>query len=313
MNLALVHTGRLGDLVASLGLVQAFVDQGHGVTVLTRPGLDELLLDTTLSPVVTRERPERYDVLIDLSRSHRSMSIAGAVAAERKLALHNPKRTGWLKALSARLAYTERLPEASRHISGRYEAVAGRFALRLGEPRLVLNEPVTRIDRAVALHVGAGRAVRVLPIDMLAGIAARVLACGGDLRLFGTERAIAAELERVLGRPLTHIRATLRNLPGELARCGMFIGADSGLLHVACALRVPSVGIFGPNVPARSAPRSSCLSIVDVPRDCRPCDQTAACPYGRACYGEIDRASLLALISDVFTHHARAPRSTSSA
>ncbi len=307
MNLALVNTGRLGDLVASLGLVQAFIDQGHGVTLVTRRGLEHLLLDTTLAPAVTGGRPPRYDTLIDLSHSHRSRSLAEGLVADRRIALHNPKRTGWLKALHSRLFYTEQLPEASRHIGGRYEAVASLFGLRLGEPRLTLTAPVTRTERGVALHVGAGQAVRVLPVDMLAGIAARVLECGADLRLFGTEREIALDLERVLGRPLNHVRAGLRELPGELACCRMFIGADSGLLHLACALGVPSVGIFGPNVPARSAPCSSVLSVVDAPLECRPCDQRAACPRERACYGQIDRAALHALISDTVVRHAGAP------
>lgn len=305
MDVALIQTGRLGDIVSSLGLVRAFVEQGHRVTLVTRAGMEQLLLDTTLAPVVTADPPAAFDTLVDLSQSHESIRLCRALKAGRRLAVFNRKRTGLLQKLRARRVYTEQLPKGSLHISERYRVVADRFGLPFHPATLSLVQPVPRLDRAVAVHVGTGQPVRVLPTDMLAGIVDGLLRLGADVRLFGTEHEIVGELQRATGQRVTHVRPSLRDLPGELARCRVFVGGDSGLLHLACALGIPSVGIYGPNVPVLSAPCCSHLTVVDTPCDCRPCDQRAPCPSDRACYRQIARDNLHGAIARAFQPGAR--------
>ena len=68
--------------------------------------------------------------------------------------------------------------------------------------------------------------------------------------------------------------AELRSLINSAA---LFIGGDSGPLHIAATTTTPIVGIYGPTLPARSSPwRSPALitESVDVGElPCRPCDQ----------------------------------------
>jgi heptosyltransferase-3 len=61
----------------------------------------------------------------------------------------------------------------------------------------------------------------------------------------------------------------------------LYVGNDSGPLHLAAALGVPCVGLFGPASPELTAPRSP--SIVPLYRKvaCSPCDQTG-CPHASA-------------------------------
>lgn len=53
----------------------------------------------------------------------------------------------------------------------------------------------------------------------------------------------------------------------------LFIGNDSGPLHLASALGVPHVGLFGPATPALTAPRSPLGEYLYKPVECSPCNQ----------------------------------------
>jgi len=60
-----------------------------------------------------------------------------------------------------------------------------------------------------------------------------------------------------------------------LARCHLFVGNDSGPMHLAAALGVPTVGLFGPGRPANTAPRGRPGTVLTIGRDypCAPCRQ----------------------------------------
>lgn len=64
----------------------------------------------------------------------------------------------------------------------------------------------------------------------------------------------------------------LAQTAGLIRRSGLFIGNDSGLLHLAMGLKVPAIGIFGSTPPEQILiPGSPCAAVAreDVP--CRPC------------------------------------------
>ncbi|MBV9866867.1 MAG: glycosyltransferase family 9 protein [Abitibacteriaceae bacterium] len=64
------------------------------------------------------------------------------------------------------------------------------------------------------------------------------------------------------------------DLPTLAALCGqarLFIGIDSGVLHLAAAMRVPVVGIYGPTDWCRTGPRGVPHRIVRHPVECSPC------------------------------------------
>jgi ADP-heptose:LPS heptosyltransferase len=70
-----------------------------------------------------------------------------------------------------------------------------------------------------------------------------------------------------------------------IAHCRLLIGNDSGPMHVAAALGVPVVAIFGPGDPDRSAPYAapgSSVKIVAITRryPCAPCRQA----FFQECY-----------------------------
>jgi len=60
-------------------------------------------------------------------------------------------------------------------------------------------------------------------------------------------------------------------LAAILSRCGLYVGNDSGVSHLAAALGVPTVAIFGPTDPAIWAPRGPAVRIVRTAISCAPC------------------------------------------
>ena len=65
---------------------------------------------------------------------------------------------------------------------------------------------------------------------------------------------------------------------------GFYLGNDSGLTHLAAALGVKTVAIFGPTDHVPWAPRGRCVKILRLGAECSPCEHStmAACPH-RCC------------------------------
>jgi lipopolysaccharide heptosyltransferase II len=91
---------------------------------------------------------------------------------------------------------------------------------------------------------------------------------------------------------------SLAELRALLERSALFIGGDSGPLHLAATTRVPIVAIFGPTPSERSAPwRDPTLLVESLEIDglpCRPCDQRVCEPGDFRCLTRIDAPRVIA-------------------
>jgi ADP-heptose:LPS heptosyltransferase len=90
----------------------------------------------------------------------------------------------------------------------------------------------------------------------------------------------AGRVHAAPGWPLEDLRALMD-------RAALFVGGDSGPMHIAAASDVPIVAIFGPTLPVHWAPwRPSHLPLAIVepgPLECRPCDQRVCAPGDFRC------------------------------
>jgi heptosyltransferase-2 len=111
-----------------------------------------------------------------------------------------------------------------------------------------------------------------------------------DVLLFGTaaeadvSNAISAEMRR---SPLDLTGKTaIADLPALLSQCHLFIGNDSGAMHVAAAVGLPVVAVFGPTDPDGTAPVTPRCSIVQQKPYCSPCF-LRRCPTDHRCMKEV--------------------------
>jgi heptosyltransferase-2 len=104
--------------------------------------------------------------------------------------------------------------------------------------------------------------------------------------LFGTsaEAGVSAAIQEALERPALDLtgKTEIAELPALLARCNLFLGNDSGAMHVAAAVGLPVVAVFGPTDPDGTRPVTPRCTIVQEKPYCSPCF-LRRCPTDHRC------------------------------
>jgi heptosyltransferase II len=89
-------------------------------------------------------------------------------------------------------------------------------------------------------------------------------------------------------RPISLVGQTsMRDLAALFSACSIFIGNDSGAMHVAAAAGLPVIGIFGPTDPEGTAPVTQQFTLIREPVSCSPCF-LRTCPVDHRCMTRID-------------------------
>ena len=83
-------------------------------------------------------------------------------------------------------------------------------------------------------------------------------------------------------------KTSLREAAGVLSECNLFIGCDSGLMHLALAVNTPTIALFGPTAPEIIVGKRQNFYPVKSPLSCQGCwnkgimKHPDTCPYGVA-------------------------------
>ena len=114
-----------------------------------------------------------------------------------------------------------------------------------------------------------------------AGFADRL---GGGIAVFGSgaEQAMCADVATAARGMNLAGKTTLREFIDMTAACGFFLTNDSGAMHIAAALRIPSITVFGPTDEIATGPSSSSAHLVREPVECAPC-KLRECPIDHRC------------------------------
>ncbi len=121
------------------------------------------------------------------------------------------------------------------------------------------QRPLQGAQGATVIHPGGAFAARRWPPSRWAGVARHEAAAGRAVMITGgrQEGERARDVARRAGRPLTAVQAgstDLLALAAVVAAAGRVVCGDTGVAHLATALRTPSVVLFGPESPARWGP-----------------------------------------------------------
>jgi len=168
---------------------------------------------------------------------------------------------------------------------------------------------VTGAHHLIVLHVSAGNPFRRWPADhfveLVAELAAdderrRIVVTSGPSEQDAAERVIAEARRRLSDRAVQVLSCgefSLVELRALFDRAVLYIGGDSGPLHIAATTRVPIVGLYGPTLPERSAPwrdaRYPTESVDAGELPCRPCEQRVCAPGDFRCLTSIDAARVV--------------------
>ena len=171
------------------------------------------------------------------------------------------------------------------------------------------NEGSWRVAIAPGASYGAAKC---WPPERFAQLADRlVLECGADVIFFGTsgEKEIAVRiLSAMKSRAISLVGETsMRNLAGLFSACSVFVGNDSGAMHVAAAAGLPVVGIFGSTDPEGTSPVTEQFIMIREAVSCSPCF-LRRCPVDHRCMTRITADSVFLAAGRL----GRSPRDLSS-
>ena len=140
------------------------------------------------------------------------------------------------------------------------------------------------------IAIGAGASygsAKCWPPDRFADFVNRFrLHTDADVILFGTaaEQKVSDAIAAGIRGPSISLvgKTAIADLPALLSRCQLFVGNDSGAMHVAAAVDLPVVAIFGPTDPHGTAPITPRCTVVQQKPYCSPCF-LRRCPIDHRC------------------------------
>jgi len=310
------------------------VEQEAAAVVLGNPHLDEVIVASSPHAprrlradlaLIRRLRRDRYDLAIDFHGGPRSSLLTWASGAPIRIGYQVAGRS-WMyttrvprpRALRPRHSVVSQWdvllplgiappdPESAPTEMPEDAAAAANVGQRLAASGIASHQPI------VVVHVSAGNPFRRWPSASFVDLVCRLAAQDRDRRIVLTSGPSDAEAASTIAN-----EARLR-LPPEsqaaVVQCGefnlaelrsligravLYIGGDSGPLHVAGTTNVPVVGLYGPTLPVRSQPYRS-ASFISAAAEvhglaCRPCDQRRCEPGDFRCLSGISAKDVAAL------------------
>jgi heptosyltransferase I len=221
---------------------------------------------STLQQIVTAwndVREAHYDVAIDLQGAIRSAVLARLSKAPLAYGAAESRES------PASLLYTRRVIARGAHVIDQNLSLAEVVAQKkLKTPRVELPldpQVESRTDQHLSqlgfsnfaiLNPGAGWGAKRWPAERYGEVARRLAENGiRSLINYGPgEEDLVDETVAASGGAARPTQSSLTELIALTRRARLFIGGDTGPMHLAAALGIPVVAIFGPTDPARNGP-----------------------------------------------------------
>jgi ADP-heptose:LPS heptosyltransferase len=304
-RILVIRLSSLGDVVLTTGPLRVLRRRRPdlAVDVLTRrayapalrglPTIDRVLVEEA----PPEDRPELYTVALDWQGGAKGARAAARFApGARRLAHPRASLHRRLLVLAGR-----RIPSPQPYVARIARTVSGAWLPR-GElgPEAPQDPPRAdamrrRLERAasppegwLALGPSASRALKAIPAELADAIAERFRREGwGIARVAPPDDGAEPAGFLPLGPGEVRVAGPLEDVIALLASVRLFVGSDSGILHLATAVGTPALGLYGCTAPELGfSPLGNAAALgVDLP--CRPCHVHGArhCWLGhRACW-----------------------------
>ncbi len=240
-------------------------------TVNTRRGRRHMTEAKILREIrgnLRRLRQVGYDIALDFQGNIKSAISARASGAHEIAGFENPREP------AARFLYTRKFPRRGDHVIEQDFALAEQALehwlhgqqLKLLAPQLPCDPAAEAWAEAEIRRLGVGSFAMITPgagwggkqwpADRF-GQVARALSAHNLKTLVNAapgEEALANAVVQASGGGAVSVGCTIAQLIALARRARVFIGGDTGPLHLAAALGIPVVAVFGPTDPARTGP-----------------------------------------------------------
>jgi heptosyltransferase-2 len=309
MRICVIHLNQIGDLVFSLPLLKSLKDRYPGAEIhsVLKPGLEKLLEG---SPLVHRVIPRRggvqetvrlmlslrqeyYDLFITLARSEEAFLLTAASRAGTKAGF---RRFPWDLCLdvketveghnspfnNAKLLDLLGIPVTADTYVGLLPVNPDECTVDVRSPYVVISAGAS--PRRLIKAWDEEKFARLIAL-LYARFGLRpVLVGAGDTKESnGKIAALVKEGENGSAIDVLDLtgRLSLRALTALLMKASLFVGIDSGVMHLASASDIPVVGLFGPTDPFYVRPQNRRSVVVSEGLECMPCYLKKTCEDAR--------------------------------
>lgn len=315
-------TNWIGDAVMSLPALRALHERfpAAEISILAKPWVADLygrepfcarVIPYTVNGIASKWRAaralreENFDCAILLQNAFEAAAVAFAARIPERIGYARDGRTPFLTR-AVRVPRHGEIPRHERfyylellHRAGILDAMPECDAIRLESAPAARQAGLARFQALgmgrsiVGVSPGAayGSAKQWLP-DRFASAASRVARdLGARIAIFGS----SSERE-LCDAVMQACTAEARNFAGETslaefidlaAACRVYLTNDSGAMHIASALGVPTVTVFGATDETGTGPTGPLARIVREPVECSPCLKRE-CPIDHRCMTRVE-------------------------
>ncbi len=331
----IIQLARFGDLMQSAPVLEAAAGMNtppridllvdHGLTGLAQKldGVDQVLtsnrhewlkdfndpekslidLRKTIGTLADDLNLNRYERVINLTHTTDSAYLASMIEADHQRGLVG-KRSGFYAADSWERFFQAILPRRNLNPFNLVDIHMG----TAGVPQpykngsILFNRPSDNQSHPlIALQLGANSPLRRPPIEIISAIIklinkridARFILVG-----YKDERSLAEKLIGITPVSLTNLvgKTSLVELRSRLDECSVLVSGDTGTLHLAAVIGLPTVSMFfGMAQPRHTGPYGKGHYIVTPKRECYPCDEHCQCSH-LSCHRDIPPEAIASLV-----------------
>ena len=306
-KILIIRLRRIGDIIMTTpavsalrkGLPNAFisylVEEPYRELVEGNPDLDKVIViekdqsKKSLLKLIRQVRKEKFDVVLDFHGGPRASLVTWLSKARLKIGYKIKYRN---------FIYHIKLPRKPQ--KGHFHSVENHlnFVRALGihidpPPPLYLPPPqkneVKKVEKfveenglegfkIVVIHISAGNEFRdwgksnwVKLIHLLSKRPqVKTVLIGADEDRMAEKKILKeskGSIHSLVGK------LNLREVRELISQSSLFVGPDSGPMHIAASTSTPIVALFGPTLPANFAPWEAIATLIEKKLDCRPCKQ----------------------------------------
>jgi lipopolysaccharide heptosyltransferase I len=328
-----IHTLPVADLIRErypAARITWIAEKTMAPLLRHHPAIDQLLLVDTkrwrkrfLSPAVWKEvvgflqyfRSQNFDLALDFQGLFRSAVLARVSGAERRIGMaHADRREKWssflLNEFSEETAEKRHIIEKNLAMLEPLDIASEKHALNFHiypdeEAVVYVEEELKKLDlqEFVLINPGASWITKMWESHKFTRLIDSIY---NDLHLpalvlWGPgEKHLADRIVRKCISPaMVAFSTNLSELIALIPKGRLMVSGDTGPLHLASAIGIPVVGIYGPTDPARNGPWNPHDSACTIHYNCSPC-HLRVCPIGIQCMKKLDLEPVLDAVKKTF-------------
>lgn len=253
-------------------------------------------------------RRQKYDLIVELRGDWRTVWFAFLRFAPHRLSRAALQITNKLRLSRFSGTHeTTRNLDVLRHVGIPISVQTATFSVpdedRKWASAFLAKYQIDRQDPLVAIHPGSPIPLKRWLPERYAELADWLIAQKRAQVLFvGVENEIPiiTKIQEFMRAKSISIagKTTLTQLASILRTCNVFIGNDSGPMHLAAAVGTQTIGLYGPGDPTRFGPIGVRCETIRRKLDCPPCSGIT-CRFGRdGCMSKIQVADVIQLLEE---------------